>query len=50
MDIHIGPLNCVILVSVEQIFMFEDVVQSLLNICLYIVCFLILTEPHTNQI
>ena len=30
--------------------MFEDIVHSLLNLCLYDVCSLILTEPHTNQI
>jgi hypothetical protein len=29
---------------------FEDVVRSLSDVCLYGVCFLILMEPHTNQI
>ena len=42
MDIHIGPLNCVILMSVEQIFMFENVVQSLLNMSLHCLFF----DPH----
>ena len=35
--------------SVEELTLFEDIVQPLLNMCLSDVCSLILTEPHTNQ-
>ena len=35
----------------RRVFMIiEDVVQSLMNMCFYVVCSWILTEPHTNQI
>ena len=44
-SIH-SPPNC-IHGEVDKI---EDKVQPLLNICLYGVCSLILTKPHTNQI
>ena len=42
-----SPLCSVL--SVEYLLVFEDVVQSLLNMCFYDVYSLILTEPHTNQ-
>ena len=38
------------LLSVESLLMFEDVGRSLLNLCLFDVFSLILTEPHTDQI
>ena len=38
------------IVFMERWIKFEDKVQPLLNICLYGVCSLILTKPHTNQI
>ena len=47
---YVGPPNCVSILSVEWLLTFEDVVQSLLRMCLHSVCSLILTEPHTNQI
>ena len=36
--------------NIEQLLILEDVVQSLLNMHLCDGHFLILTEPHTNQI
>ena len=47
--IHRSSQLCSLL-SVDQLLIFEHVVQSLLNMCLYNVCSLILTEPHTDQI
>ena len=47
---YIGPSDCVLLWNVEQLFIFEDIVQSLLNKCLYNVCSLLLTKPCSNQI
>ena len=38
------------LLSVEYLINPKDIVQSLLNMCLYGVCFLIPTKSHTNQI
>ena len=35
---------------IEWLVIFEDAVQSLLNMSLYDVCSLVLTEPHANQI
>ena len=35
---------------VKQLLIFEDVLQSLLNMCLCVVCSLILIDPHTDQI
>ena len=46
---HIGPPNLCSLLSVEWLSIFEDTIQSLLNMCLYDVCSLIPTEQHTNQ-
>ena len=46
---YIGPPNCVHYLSVQYLLIFEDVVDSPLNMCLSGVCSLILTEPHTNQ-
>ena len=37
------------LLSVEYLVRFEDIVQSLLDMCRYDVCSLILTKPNTNQ-
>ena len=37
--------NCVHLVSLEWVLLSKEVVQSLLNMCLYGGCYLILTEP-----
>ena len=37
------------LLSLEYLMIFKDALESLLNMCLYGVCSLILTEPHTNQ-
>ena len=47
---YVGLPNCVSILCVGWLLMFEDVVQSLLRMCLYGVCSLILTKPHTNQI
>ena len=46
---YIGPPSIAFIMNVESILVFEDEVQSLLDMCLYDVCFLILIEPHTNQ-
>ena len=46
---YISPPDCVHYSSVEQLLIFENILQSLLNLCLYDVCSRILTEPHTNQ-
>ena len=46
--IHRSFQLCSIL-NVEQLINFKDVVQFLLNMCLYDVCTLILTKPHANQ-
>lgn len=47
--IHKSSHMCSLL-SVDQLLIFEDVVQNLSDICLYDVCSLIVTEPHTNQV
>ena len=41
--------RCIVF-TIEWSLILVDVVQSLLNMCLYDVCSLILTEPNTNQI
>ena len=46
LTIYIGPPNCVHYLSVEQSLIFEDVVQSLSNMCIYDVCSFILTKLH----
>ena len=46
---YIGPLSIAFVINVESLLVFEDEVQSLLDMCLYDVCFLILIEPYTNQ-
>ena len=46
--IHRSSYLCSLL-HVEHLLIFEDVVHSTLNMCLYD-CSLILTEPNTNQI
>ena len=38
------------LLNVEWLLIYEDVVQSLLNMCVYDVWSLIITESHTNQL
>ena len=38
------------MLSVEQLLILEDVVQYLVNMCLYDVCSFILTESNTNQV
>ena len=45
--IHRFPQSCSLL-SVEKLWIFVDMIQSLVNVCLCDVCSLILTEPHTN--
>ena len=45
---YIGAPKLCSLLSVEQFLILEDVVQSLLNTCLYDVCSLILTEKNTQ--
>jgi hypothetical protein len=37
-------------IGVKYLLLFEDVVQSLFDVCLYDVDSLMLTEPHTDQI
>ena len=46
--------TCVLLwrlecIECKVVMIFENVVQSLSNTCLYDVCFLIITEPHNKQ-
>ena len=36
--------------DVDRLIIFKEVVRLLLNMCLRGVCFVILTEPQTNQI
>ena len=38
------------LLSVEQLIIFEEAVRYLLNMCIFYVCYFILTSRHTNQI
>jgi hypothetical protein len=45
----IGPPNCAT-IECRVVINVEDIVQPPLNMCLYDVCTLILTNPHTNQI
>jgi hypothetical protein len=47
--IHRSSQLCSLL-SIEYLLMLEGIVQFLSNMCLYDVCSLIITEPHTNQI
>ena len=47
---YTGPSGYILLLSVEQLWIFENLTQSLSNMCLYDVCSLILAEPHTNRI
>ena len=45
----IGPPNCAT-IECRVVINVEDIVEPLLYMCLYDVCTLILTNPHTNQI
>ena len=47
---YIGRSITFIIECAKKLSVFEDVVQCLLNICLYDVCPSILTEPRSNQI
>ena len=49
LDTYSRSSQLCLLLSVESLWIFEDVVQSLLNMCLYDVCFFDLTEPHATH-
>ena len=44
------PQLIVLIISVEELINFKNIVQFSFKTCFYLVYYLILTEPHTNKL
>ena len=47
---YVSPPDCRSPLSVKQLVKLKDIVQSLSNMCIFGVCYAILTKQHTSHI